>query len=79
MLEKRKLADLLRRFVRGDVSPYELDDFLCIPAVDPEIEKIRLELGDLPNRFPPEIPAKFASEGGLKRIEEIAEQLEARG
>lgn len=76
MLENHKVADLLRRFVEGSVDPYELDDFLSTPATDPELEQVRLEVAAIPMRYPPELPSRFASDEGLKRIKQIAAGLD---
>lgn len=70
-------ASLIRRFVEGDVSPYEFDDFLSCPSRDPAIEAARLEINALPSAYPPETDLQFTSDRGSERLLQIAEQLES--
>jgi len=39
----REMADLIRRFVSGDVGQYEWDDFMGISFSDPRLERARIE------------------------------------
>jgi len=78
MSERAKVSDLLRRFVSGQVEEYEFDDFLSIPVDDPEIEAARLEIVEIPTRYPPEFAGEFTSALGRKRLLEIAGELELR-
>ena len=74
--DKKRVANLLRRFVRGDTEEWEFDDFLSSKFEQPQLEMFRRELADLPLRYPPTLPLHYTSEDGVLRIIEIANELE---
>jgi hypothetical protein len=75
--QRSKIANLLNRFVRGDVTDWEFDDFLSIKNEDPILEKYRVEIGELPTRFPPNDPTHYTSSEGVRRILKISSELGA--
>ena len=75
MDERQRGADLLKRFLDDQVQSYELDDFLSVPANDSHIEKVRVEVANIPNRYPAIEGSAYASDAGLQRIAELADEL----
>lgn len=73
--ERLLVADTLRRFVSGNISDYEFDDFISIPSRDSKIEEVRMEIISLPDVYPPEIRSHYVNASGLARISEIADNL----
>ncbi len=74
--ERQEISDLLRRFVAGNVLDWEFDDFISCRSEDPLVEAFRLEIAALPEVFPPETDAGYASHSGISRILEIAHKLQ---
>ena len=72
------IADLLRRFVGGDVDPYEFDDFISSRKKDDRLEAYRQELLDLPDSYPPDESGGYCNANGTNRILDIANELETR-
>lgn len=69
------VAEMLKRFARGEAQDWEFDDFLSSPNTG-EMENYRHELVDLPNLYPPTEIGHYCSEAGVKRIIEIANEIE---
>ena len=75
--ERTQIAALIRRFVQGNVEPYEWDDFVSIPLKDPELEELRIACVNLPKRFPPSDRRHYCSQAGLENLEALVRRLEA--
>jgi hypothetical protein len=76
--ERKAVANLLRRFADGQVEGWEFDDSLSSASDDPVVEACRLELAKLPSLFPPTVSSHFASQKGVERILEFADDLELK-
>jgi hypothetical protein len=74
---RSKIADLIERFVSGDVDPWDWDDFTSVPARDPEIEKVRLHCVTVKDKFPH--PKRYCSDEGLRELLELARKLRGAG
>jgi hypothetical protein len=70
--QRVSIADLLRRFVEGEVHPYEFDDFISVKQDDILLERSRHELISLPDDYPPEDNRRYTSPAGMQRILEIS-------
>ena len=73
--ERAEIADLLSRFLSGDVTAWELDDFLSCRSKDPVVEAVRREVATIPDVFPPVQPGHFTNDAGIARIACVAEGL----
>jgi hypothetical protein len=73
--ERNKISDLLQRFVDGEVTNWEVDDFLSSKSEDPFVEDFRLEISKLPISFPAETDTYYTSHSGIKRLLEISRIL----
>jgi hypothetical protein len=73
--QREKIANLLERFVRGDILEWEFDDFLCSRSEDLLIDGFRTEISQLPLRYPPVTEGHYTSSEGMHRIIEIARVL----
>lgn len=75
---EKKVSDLIFRFADGFVEPWEFDDFISIPQVG-ELEIFRRELIRLPDVYPPHGKRNYCNEAGLRRLREIAQELQSLG
>jgi len=76
-MKNSDVADLLRRFVSGDVDPYEFDDFTSSRKRNERLEAYRQELLYLPDSYPPDEGGGYCNASGIARILEIADELES--
>jgi hypothetical protein len=70
----REMADLLRRFVSGDVKPYEWDDFMGIKFENPFLEQMRIRANVIADALPPR--ENENTDEGAAALLEIASELE---
>ena len=75
-LSSIEVADLIDRFLRGEVGPYEWDDFISIRSRDPRIERVRRECLEIPDRYPTE--SGYCNDAGVARLRELASSLRAQ-
>jgi len=73
--EREQLADLIERFVSGNVRPHEWDDFLSVRFDDAELESIRRACDELPSRFPPRRRGEYCNDEGAAELLVIARRL----
>ena len=71
------VADLLDRFVKGNIEQWEFDDFISVSCRDPSLEAYRREIARLPHLFPATDASHYTSKEGVGRILEIARILRA--
>jgi hypothetical protein len=76
MYTREDIADLLKRFLSGDVEPYEFDDFISSPIKDPELDEMRKRLARLPDEEPSEDGNRYANDQGEQIILLMIDQLE---
>lgn len=76
MSPKKKIADLLRRFLDNSVEPWEFDDFLSSEHADPNVENYKREIAKIPQSFPANDVNHYASAEGIDRIRAIADELD---
>jgi hypothetical protein len=72
---RQDIADLLRRFLRGDVEEWEFDDFISSPSDDKLVEEVRRRVAEIPDKFPPSKSGHYASSEGLSEISSLADRL----
>lgn len=73
--ERAQITSLVRRFIQGNVQPYEWDDFVSIPLKDPELEQIRIACVNLPKDYPPVDRRHYCSPAGLTKLESMLQRL----
>ena len=74
--ERKRISDLIKRFLDGTVGPYEWDDFISVRQRDAELELIRLECVNIRSLYP--TISGYCSPTGLDRLKIIAESLDSR-
>lgn len=74
--KRKQISSIIRRFLSGDVAPYEWDDFISIPQAEKELEQIRISCLDIPEDYPPIDRTHYCSLEGLQKLESLAESLE---
>ena len=74
-----EVAHILERFLDGGISYDEWDDFVSVGIRDPELDAIALRCRLLPDEFPTEDPAQYASAEGLAVVQEYIRTLRLRG
>ncbi len=77
--ERLAAADLLRRFVAGNIGKHELDDFISCRSKDELIERVRKQVIAIPDKYPTDNPANYASNEGLSEIISLANELKSDG
>ncbi len=70
----REMADLIRRFVSGDVAPYEWDDFMGVKFDDPFLEQMRVRSNAIADTSPP--PENEGNDEGSTALLQVASDLE---
>ncbi len=70
-------SDLIRRFVSGNVGPWEWDDFISVKHKDPRVEAARQEAAETYEVYPATTPNHWCSEAGFQALLAIADGLEA--
>jgi hypothetical protein len=73
-----EVAEIVSRFIHGAGDAWEWDDFLCVRQADPFLDAIRLECGELQDRFPAAPGEGFCSPDGLARLRELLALLGER-
>lgn len=76
--ERVQIADLVRRFIQGNVESYEWDDFISIPHKDQELEELRVACVRLPKDYPPADRRHYCSQAGLAKLEGLVSRLEVK-
>jgi hypothetical protein len=74
-MKKREIADLIERFLDGDASPREWDDFESVRLEDPELDAIRVECAEVRRNHPAERSDRFCSEEGASVLRAIAGRI----
>lgn len=74
-MTKAEAAKYLEDFLSGRGNTWDWDDFISIRLDDPELERIRLKCGSLPDVYPPERPGQYCSDRGLAILEELLVRL----
>jgi len=77
---KRTTEEVIReisRFLDGLGGAYDWDDFLTIPIKDQRLDAIRIECGDLRDKYPPGSCRQYCSDEGLERLREILKGLQS--
>lgn len=79
---KRTTEDVIQeisKFLNGAGAAHDWDDFISIPISDPRLDAIRIECSDLRDKYSPGTERKYCSDEGLNRLEEILNDLKAKG
>lgn len=74
--ERRRVAEMLRRFVSNESGPYELDDFISCSSDDPLLEHIRELVHHIPELYPPALDTQYTSDEGAAKLLAIADELD---
>jgi len=69
------VADLIDRFLDGDVGPYEWDDFCSYRQLTSEMELLRVESAKIETEFPATTSDQWCSAEGIERLRGIALRL----
>jgi hypothetical protein len=75
---KRTTEEVIRemtKFLNGIGGAYDWDDFLSIPIQDQRLNAIRIECMELRDKYPPGRCRQYCGDKGLKRLEEIIDDL----
>lgn len=72
-MNKNDLAKLIRSFVDGSCGSWDWDEFTSIPAKDPEIERLRQMINEIPDEYPPCEKTHWCNDAGRKVLLGIAD------
>ena len=73
--EREALASTIERFVNGQASPHEWDDFVGIPFADSDLENIRQECLVVQQRFPPSKNSAYCNDEGAAYLLDVVARL----
>jgi hypothetical protein len=76
-LSTERVIQEITKFLNGAGGAYDWDDFTSIRIQDPTLDAIRIECAELRDKYPPG-PRQYCSDEGLKRLEEILDELRTR-
>jgi hypothetical protein len=79
MVSTREIIREITSFLNGTGRAYDWDDFTSIPISDEDLNAIRIECAELPHRYPPGNCRQYCSDEGLRRLEEILNNLKTKG
>lgn len=74
-LTRTEVADLMERFLSGNIGTWEWDDFISLPINDPELEKVRMRCATLDNEFPATQRGHYCGPEGFKILEMMIKDL----
>ena len=77
-MKRRTTEEVIREiknFLDGGGGAYDWDDFVSIPIQDQRLNAIRIECRELPDKYPPGGCRQYCGDNGLKRLEEIIDDL----
>jgi hypothetical protein len=77
---KRTAEEVIREiaaFLNGTGGAYDWDDFISIPIDDEQLNAIRIECAELPEKYPAGDRRQYCGDEGLKRLQYIVGHLEA--
>jgi hypothetical protein len=72
---REEVAELLDRFISGDVGDSDFDDFVSTSSSDPLLEEIRQLLIELPSLYPALDESSYANEDGIQQIGTLSRKL----
>ena len=67
------IADLIDRFIDGDVGPYEWDDYCSLRGRTPDLEILRYEIARIADDYPHS--AHWCSDDGVVCLRAIAQRI----
>jgi hypothetical protein len=68
-------ADLIDRFISGNVLPWEWDDFVTGAHSDSEVRTAARQCLLIRDEFPPTAPKAYTSEAGVAALRAVASGL----
>lgn len=74
-MNREELADLIERFVSGEVGDWEWDDFTSIRSDDGLIEQVRQQANAIRDRFPPDDGHSYCSSRGVAELRRLAQDI----
>lgn len=69
-----EIALVLERFIEGTGDQWEFDDTISL-RWPPHIEALRLEIIDLPRRYPSKEPDQYCGSDGVNKLRSIVSEL----
>jgi hypothetical protein len=72
---REEVARTIEDFVNSRGGPWDWDDFISVPIVDPRLESIRARCAHLDEEFPPSRPGEYCGEGGFDVMRQFIHQL----
>jgi hypothetical protein len=71
-----EVADLIERFVAGNVGEWEWDGFISVRSADPAIEHVRQQCDEIHDAFPDRWdPHRYCSDAGRQELLRLAARL----
>lgn len=77
-LSDLEIADLIERFLAGNVKAYEWDDFISIHIKDSRLEQVRKECDEIFYKFPATELGQYCNDRGKQELLAIDQRLKIR-
>lgn len=74
-MNRAEAKELIGRFVAGETTDWEWDDFVSTPSRDSLLESLRVKCLQVRDEFPPERAGEYCSESGAKQLLALADDL----
>lgn len=74
-LNHEEVARYIEDFLAGRGANYDWDDFISVPIEDPELDRVRLICGKLPNTHKPAGKVDYCSEEDREALRKILYRL----
>lgn len=62
---KAEVARIIENFLEGKGNDYDWDDFISIPILDNELERIRRDCAHLDQKYPATVKGQFCNGEGM--------------
>lgn len=72
--EMRAALDSVRDFLEGTGGDWDWDDFLSVPARDPNAKRLQGFCRQLTHDFPPETRTEYCSRSGMERLRAVLDE-----
>ncbi len=72
---REEVATYIENFVNGSGGDWDWDDFISVPILDVELDRLRQRCAGLPCEYPPDKPGYWCNAQGMQVMREIVREL----
>jgi hypothetical protein len=75
ILTRDEVAYLIERFLKGEIDPWEWENFVHCTSSDSLVKEVHDTCLNLPKKFPPKTAHEYCSEEGVNVLVELVTRL----